>query len=175
VAPTAVSSGAQYDLAILSSTPNLRVLTPSRRKLIAGDIFTLSPKEGLFVFGRVVSTDALAGPIRSLNLMYIYDETQNTPEPPPEDVITPERLLVPPMMINRLPWSRGYFENIAHRGVTPMQLLPQHCFKDSRGRYYDEHGNELIRPVEPVGERGVQSFRTVDDAVSDALGIPRAP
>ena len=40
------------------------------------------------------------------------------------------------------------------------------------GRYFDECGNPLESPVEPVGEFSLQSFRTIDDQVSDALEIP---
>jgi hypothetical protein len=77
-------------------------------------------------------------------------------------------------MINRLPWSSGYFQNVAHVDLTARHRLPQHCFRDSRGRYFDEHGKKMEEPVEPVGDRGVHSFRTIDDAVSAALSIPPA-
>jgi hypothetical protein len=110
-----------------------------------------------------------------VNLIYIYDVERQSPDPPPDDSITTEHLLLPPILINRLPWSRGYFETVAHRALNPRQLLPRHCFKDSNGRYFDEHSNKVDEPTEPVGVWGLGSFRTVDDAVSAALGIPLAP
>jgi immunity protein 26 of polymorphic toxin system len=158
----------------VSDEPNLRLLRPSRTKLRPGDLFALSPLDDLFLFGRVISTEATVGPISGLNLIYIYNVKRTSADPPHRDTLTADRLLVPPMMINRLPWSRGYFTNVAHDDPTTVHMLPQHCFRDSRGRYWDEHGAELPGAVEPVGERGVHSFRTCDDAVSDALGIARA-
>jgi hypothetical protein len=56
-----------------------------------------------------------------------------------------------------------------------MDVLPQHCFQDSRGWYFDEQGNRLHAAVEPVGQWGLHSYRTIDDEISKALGIPPAP
>ncbi len=73
-------------------------------------------------------------------------------------------------------WSRGYFEILANVPLTADDVLVQHCFRSaSRGRYFDEHGNELPGLAEPIGDHGLYSFRTIDDQVSDALGIDRAP
>jgi hypothetical protein len=84
--------------------------------------------------------------------------------------------LVPPILINRVPWSRGYFETIDHRPLEQEDLLQQHCFLSSvRGQYFDEKGHELPGPVEPVGSYGLNSFRTADDEISDALGFERVP
>ncbi len=51
-----------------------------------------------------------------------------------------------------------------------------HCFSDEAvtGAFFDEMSNRISKPVGPVGEYGLQSFRTIDDIVSDAVGIPRA-
>lgn len=162
--------------ASLRRETNLVALRPSRKRPRDGDVFALSPRPGVFLFGRVVSTGAMAGSaLTGLNLIYIYDIQRSSPNPPQDSDLVPSRLLVPPIMTNRLPWSRGYFETVDHRDVHSSPLLTVHCFRDLRGRYFDERGNELTAPIEPVGERGVHSFRTIDDLVSDALGIPRAP
>jgi hypothetical protein len=82
-------------------------------------------------------------------------------------------LLVSPVMINRLPWSRGYFDTIGHLDLQDGEVLPQHCFRRSNGDYFDADGRQMSRPVEPVGDYGLHSFRTVDDLLSDALGFDR--
>lgn len=93
---------------------------------------------------------------------------------------SPDQLLIPPVLTNKLGWVHGYFETIAHHRLAASDRLPQHCFRSGVvldapiERYYDEYSRELDVPVEPVGEWGLQSYRTIDDAVSDALGIPRA-
>lgn len=77
-------------------------------------------------------------------------------------------------MTNTLPWSRGYFETLENRPLETGEVLREHCFRSSKGKYYDEHSNELSGPVEPCGDWGLQSYRTIDDEISDALGIPQS-
>jgi hypothetical protein len=159
----------------MSSPPvNLVVLKRSRRPQV-GDIFAMLPPDGLYLHGRVISIDADAGPsMPGNNLIYVYQVRSKEKRPVPE--LPPEELLVPPMMTNNLPWTRGYFQFLENRPLIAADRLPQHCFKDSiRERYYDEHCNALQRPVEPVGEWGLHSYQTIDDAISKALGIPLAP
>jgi Immunity protein 26 len=152
---------------------NLAVLKKSRRSPRNGDIFVMLPPDGQFLYGRVINSEAKAGwgMDRSI-LIYVYRGRSKRKEDVP--VLRPEDLLVAPMMTNRLPWSRGYFEFIKNEELQPSDVLRQHCFKDTRGFYYDDQNNELPGPVEPVGVRGLHSYRTIDDEVSRALGIPLA-
>ena len=108
-------------------------------------------------------------------LIYVYDVVRPTPASPSTLELTPSDLLLPPLLTNRLPWSRGYFETIDHSELEDSDVLPAHSFRDSRGRFLDENSRELPGPVDPVGEWGLHSYRTIDDAVADALGLPRAP
>lgn len=152
--------------------PNLRVLRPSRERLAPGDVFALSPQKDRYLFGRVVRTDAIClGP--GAILIYLYRAESPTTTPPA--VLSHEELLTPPILINRLPWSRGYFETIENRPASD-DVYPRHCFRDSRGRFFDEFRNELKEPSRgvPVGDAGLHSLRTVDDIVSKTLGIPLA-
>lgn len=141
-----------------------------------GDVFRMALLGDQFVFGRVVRTDASwtrgggGGPAQ---LLYVYDEVSARSEPP--ENLSPNRLLIPPALTNRLAWSRGYFQTVAHRPLRPDDVLPQHHFRDSRGVIYDDFGREVQSAREPVGVWGLHSYRTIDDAVSQALGIPLAP
>jgi Immunity protein 26 len=152
---------------------NLVILKKTRQLPQVGDIFAVLPPDGLFLFGRVIDTSAEVGPIKDCVLIYLYSVRSQDKSVAPE--LTREQLLFSPIMTNRLPWSRGYFERIENRPLTPLDRLPQHCFKDSRGWYFDEHSNRLPGPIEPVGIRGLHSFRTIDDEISKALGIPLSP
>ena len=109
-------------------------------------------------------------------LVYIYQVQSTTKDLPDRAQLRPSRLLVSPMMTNRLPWSRGYFETIEHVPLDEDDVLGQHCFLSAaRGTYHDEKGNELSGRIEPVGDYGLHSFQTIDDEISDALGFERAP
>lgn len=156
---------------------NLRVLRPSRKAPRAGDVFVMQLPDDRFTFGRVVSTEAMAGPsMRGAILIYVYRPRFDSKALPERSELSPDQLLVSPMMTNRLPWSKGYVETVAHWPLEPDDALPQHCFLSAaRGRYFDEKGNELPGAIEPVGDYGLHSYRTIDDAVSEALGFDRVP
>ena len=152
---------------------NLAVLRKSRRAPEAGDVFAMQLPDRQFLFGRVISVDANPLGVGGALLIYVYSARSPDKTRIPE--LSRDQLLIPPMMTNKQPWTRGYFELVEHRPLTSKDRLPQHSFKDSRGRYFDEAGNRLLGPVEPVGQWALQSFRTLDDEISNALGIPLAP
>lgn len=156
---------------------NLRQLRPSRKKLKPGDIFAMLLPDELYLFGRVILVDLPRGiaPMPGANLIYIYDHRASGTVPQ-IDALTPDRLLIPPQFVNRLGWSRGYFETTANAPLSRSDLLSQHCFWSStRKAYRDETGQPLQRRTEPCGSWGLGNYRVIDDLVSDALGFPRIP
>ena len=155
---------------------NLRVLRPSRKPPQVGDLFRMRLPDGTYLFGRVVDTNANAGGFPNAVLLYVYSHRSATPEPPGPALLRPHSLLIPPVMTNRLPWSKGYFETIVNLPLEPGEKLPQHCFESfGMQRYFDERGRELKGRVEPCGQFGLHSYRTIDDAISETLGLPLAP
>lgn len=157
---------------------NLRVLTDTLQDPQPGDIFALAPQGEVFLFGRVISTRAQwtrsAGPGTAI-LIYLYAEWSTRKEIPDPAALGPDLLLVPPILTNTLPWRHGIFETLGNVPLAPGDVLETHCFRSTSGQYYDGMGQELDGPVEPVGTLGLHSFRSIDDVVSDEIGIPRAP
>ena len=137
---------------------------------MAGDIFVLRPAGRDYYFGRVVRVGTKLVALPDNVLIYLYDAHGPAKDAIPE--LRRERLLVAPLVTNRLPFSKGYLEVVGSRPLAPGDVLPVHCFRASSGKYYDEHKRPLREKVEPCGELGLHSFRTIDDAVSKALGIP---
>jgi hypothetical protein len=155
-------------------TTNMCVLKPSRVKLKQGNIFTLSICSKYY-FGRIISREALAGwSMPRAILIYIFCGESQEMTTPDRSVMRLDNLLIPPVMTNTLPWSRGYFQTLRVEPLGDKDILPRHCFRSSNGKYYDEFANEIDGPVEPCGDWGLHSFKSIDDSVSDALGIPLA-
>ncbi|WP_426004559.1 Imm26 family immunity protein [Paenarthrobacter sp. NyZ202] len=96
---------------------NMRVLNPSRIKNRAGSVFTLQMPDGLFSFGRLVSTDVNAGMGPGAQLIYVFSYRSQSKELPLRTELRSKKLLLPPLMTNRLPWTRGYFETIAATNI----------------------------------------------------------
>jgi len=151
---------------------NLAILSPSRRTPKAGDIFVARPPDGRYLFGRVVTSEAIIGPIKRCVLVYIHAARAQEKRPVP--ILRASELLVPPLLTNLLPWSRGFFEFVENRPIVLGERLRKHSFVDSSGRYFDEFGHRLPGPTGPVGNWGLHSYQTIDDAISDALGLPRS-
>jgi hypothetical protein len=148
----------------------------TRAKPQRGDIFAIEVRDKGYVFGRVI-LNALPreqAPMPGVHLIYVY-RCLTREKIPPREQLRPEWLLLPPLFTNSLGWSKGYFERIDSDTIGPKDVLPRHCFKRWDGKYLDEHGHIMNKAVEPCGEWALMSYRMIDDLVSEALGIPRAP
>jgi hypothetical protein len=158
--------------------PNIRVIKPSRKKPIPGDYFVVQFPNDDYYFGRVISDQARWTIAKDANfafLVYFYGGASRTRELPQSGTSRPGNLLVPPLMINRLPWSRGYFATVGNVPLQDSDILPVHCFHDlTRNVYRDENGEILAGPVKPTGIYGLNSYGSVDDALSRILGFPLA-
>jgi hypothetical protein len=153
---------------------NLKVLKRSRKELNPGDIFAFQIKEGEYMFGRVIRTDAMIHSMEDCILIYIYNDVSKDKNNIPK--LDKNNLLIPPIMTNKRPWTMGYFETIDHKPLIEVDVLQPHCFRDPTfGKYYDEYNNELPSKIKPCGMQALHSYRTIDDEISDALGIPLAP
>jgi hypothetical protein len=108
-------------------------------------------------------------------LIYVYADRSQTKQPALKG-LHPDQLLLPPVFINRMPWTKGYFDTVEHEDLRNVTLLSQHCFWDAaRARYVDLRHNVLPGEIHPCGAWALSSCRWLDDRVSDALGIPRFP
>jgi hypothetical protein len=107
------------------------------------------------------------------HLVYFYVGQSESKQP--QRVLSPTDLLIPPLVVNQKPWTLGYFGRIFRAPLLPGDVLAAHCFRDFRGRYFSDAGEELKAATGPCGEWGLQSYLTVDDALSVALGFPPIP
>ncbi len=154
---------------------NLELINKSRKRLKPGDIFALKPIGHDYYFGRVVSTTAHCGfgPPKAI-LIYIYNAHSKEKDKIPK--LDKNNLLIPPCMINRLGWSRGYFENVEFKEFDPREILELHCFWDPIKKIYvNEKEEQINKAYESVGLFALGNYRTVDRRVSKALGIPLPP
>ena len=154
---------------------NIKVLRRSNKKPQSGDIFAMQLPDDTYLFGRVVGAELEPAPMPLSYLIYVYADRSQTKQPA-LNMLLPDRLLLPPVFINRMPWTKGYFETVWHEDLSNVALLPQHCFWDAaRARYVDEQHKPLPSEIQPCGDWGLSSYRWLDDQISDALGIPRVP
>lgn len=156
---------------------NMQFIRRSNKKPVPGDVFAMLYPDGQYLFGRVIRVDLPEGkaPMTGANLLYIYNVRSDSKDVD-LSLLRPESLLIPPVFINRMLWSKGFAETIAAPGLQPEDELAQHCFYSySFKRYFDLERNELPSRIEPCGVYALDSYRTLDYSISEALGIPPIP
>ena len=152
--------------------PNMLVQKRSRKAPVPGDVFVMHIPVVGYLWGRVISTEARTpGPHgEELILIYVYSVITESFRQIPK--LDKNSLLLPPAIINRLGWSRGYFLTVASIPLSGDDVFQVHCFESlSFGNFFDEFGRPLERQSKPCGIVGVGNHRTVDDDISRALGI----
>jgi hypothetical protein len=154
---------------------NMKVLRKNRKKVNLGDIFSFQLLKDKFHWGRVVSLTANVGGFDDCVLIYLYKTETEDGQTVPLSLSTDD-LLLAPIATNELPWKKGYFQKVDNRKLANIDLLEKHCFYDVLfKKYFDDAGNQLDKKVEPCGFYGLDSYATIDDKVSEALGLALAP
>ena len=107
------------------------------------------------------------------HLIYFFSEDARGEFRP--EKCDPNRLLIPPLVVNQKPWTLGYFERVARLPLRQGDVLPAHCFYSAwREKYFDEMSREIPPQNGPCGEFGLHSYLTVDRCLSVALGLEPA-
>jgi Immunity protein 26 len=120
-------------------------LVSKRQRAKVGDIFRLSPCNGVFLWGRLIKRAKFFGVDADFNLVYIYDATG--PVRPSSELLSPQNLIIGPSVVNNLGWARGYWEIVSSEPVKPTDVLDHHFFI----RY---HGTGSTRDYDIVDEQG---------------------
>lgn len=144
-----------------------------------GDIFDVRIRDYRCP-GRVVCTMATAfSDASNAVLIYIFSPGSKDSAHTSRREIKTDRLLVPPMVTNKKPWTLHYFRTLANLDFMEDEILDRHRFEFSyhgqHRAYFDEFANEVPDPAEIMGPWGLESYLTIDDTLSAALGVPLAP
>lgn len=151
---------------------NLRFQRKNRHKPQPGDIFVMQLKSERYLFGRIINNDFEADPLG--DLVYIYAHQSDTPDVD-SSLLTKETLLLPPLLMNRLGFTRGYQTFVRNEPLVPGDTFDPGCFYDpTRGRYQGTDNRILAEPVRPIAVQTVRNYRAMDDGISEALGIEKA-
>jgi len=150
-------------------------MTPSRKYLKEGDVFLIQPVRDVFYCGKVIclhveSRDSF---VNGMNLIYIYDRHSDGRTVPADLDAAP--LLIAPAVINRLPWSRGYFETIGNVPVTERERSLSFGFRDWRGAFVDLKGEPLAQEPLYWSSYGLSSYAVIGAEVQKALNARRKP
>ena len=148
----------------------LIAMQKSLKKPCVGDVFVLQPVYGIFYFGKVIQSDLYSDDsfIRGMFLVYIYDYSSTKKE-----IVTDfenSKFLIAPMIINKQPWLKGYFETIGNTPVTDQEKNVDYGFWDVMKKHYvDIKGNVLDNPPKYNSIYGLGSYGILTKEVFKAL------
>ena len=145
-------------------------LVRKRQRAKVGDIFRLSPSDGIFLWGRLIQKARFFGLDAEFNLVYIYDVID--PVRPSRELLSPQNLIIGPSVVNNLGWARGYWEIVASEPVNPADMLTRHFFIRYQGtdslRDYDivdeqEHPVRSVKiQASKLAQSGIGNFNSID-------------
>lgn len=151
---------------------NIKKMNPYRKEVCEGDYFYLALKPGGYVIGRVIHHRRVEDFVLGGYLVYFYNVVaDDISEIPPHSHLD---LMIPPLFVNRLGWTKGYFGHIFNKAVLPSERYLLHSFTGcyfSPTRIVDEFGNPLKIPVEPSQQYTVSNHKMVDYDISNKLGL----
>lgn len=148
---------------------NIELQVPYRKRLKVGDVFRLRYPEERYFLGQIVSLNAAAGGFEGCILINIFAFKHSTPIDISE--LTSYELLIAPLYINRIGFSRGYMPIIGNAPV--IETSSQYCYFDVlHKKYLDSQGNEISESIGLVGDWGVSNYLVMDDLISEKLGLP---
>ncbi|MZP30341.1 hypothetical protein GTO91_11525 [Heliobacterium undosum] len=106
-------------------------MKPSRKKPKSGDVFVIQPKEGIYVYGKVIKAD-LASPsafIQGQYLVFIYHTVCEKIVQPVE--LNPQKLLFQPLIVSKLGWTMGFYQTVYSTKVTQEDHAVDYGFYDA--------------------------------------------
>lgn len=134
----------------------LQVIKRKRNYPLIGDIFEINPKENLFFNGIVVNNHINNLNGEDLLLVFIFKENLDMEECIKEGVKS-EDLLLPPKIVGKEYWTRGYFYNIAHYDKK-FNIDSYGFYSVGKGKFFDEYGKEIGYEPRILGTYGVSTI-----------------
>ena len=145
-------------------------MNQSRKYPKEGDIFLVQPLQNVYYYGKVIQTqiksrDSL---VNGMNLIFVYDKSTDNKNIP--DNLSDCDFLISPVIINKLPWSRGYFETISNLCVTERERkMPFGFWNTLRKTFVNAEGITLTFKPQYWSDYGLASYAVVGEKIQAAL------
>ena len=151
------------------SNCQLQVIKRKRIYPEIGDIFEVNPIGDIFYYGLVVNNHINNINGEDLLLILIFKKGVDLKESISRGISCDE-LLIPPQIVGKEYWTRGYFYNTEHYSG---QLKVDSCgfYSIGKGKYYDEYGNEMESEPQLLGTYGVATIRGIAGKINQELII----
>lgn len=149
----------------------LQIIKRKRNYPSVGDIFQVNPRENIFLNGLVINTH-----INNLNgddlLAILIFHNKTDLKDCVKKGIKEKDLFIPPQIVGKEYWTRGYFFNI-DRFEEMMDISNYGFYKIGYRKFVDEYGNDLNYEPELLGTFGVATINGIALQITQELIIRR--
>ncbi len=154
---------------------NLENLGGSRKVIKTGDVFVFKPKKHPYYYGVVINSDANIFTAKGLVHIHLFNLNSEKGNSVPDNLHC-SKLLIPPILTNKLGWRKGYFKTIGNIAVKDFMSAKNATFFYYNGEIFDDNSNQLLVPksIEETGSFAITSYLNIDNLISLALEIPLA-
>lgn len=147
----------------------LQVIKRKRIYPQVGDIFEVNPKNDIILHGVVINNHINNINGEDLLLILIFRENEDIKKIIYNGVKN-EHLLIPPQIVGKEYWTRGYFYNVDY--IENINKLDNYGFYIiGEGKFCDEYGNNLIYEPQLPGIYGVATISGIARKINQELII----
>ena len=134
-----------------------------------GDIFIVNPKADIYFYGVVLNNHI--NNINGDDLLVVLIFRQNVDVRKSIDNKVKEAdLLIPPQIIGKEYWTRGYFYNVGYyKGMIDVESYG--FYSVGKGKFFDEYGKELTKQPKLLGVYGVATILGIAGKINQELII----
>lgn len=155
-----------------NSDPSEYQLQVIKRKRIypeIGDIFKINPINDIYLHGVVLNNHIYSINGDDLLLILIFKQDIDIKQSIGNGV-TEDELLLPPQIVGKEYWSRGYFYNIDRYDELP-NIEDYGFYSVGKAKFFDEYGNELLNQPRLLGTFGVTTISGIAKKINQELII----
>ncbi len=153
----------------------LKIIKKSKVAPVDGDIFVLSPREGIYFYGKVINAK-----INNLEkdtfihrkiLVFIFN--RQTKELNTDNFKAEyNNLLISPEIVDASYWRKGLFYTVGNEPITEIERnLDYGFYKIGKGKYYKEDGHEITHQPKILGTYGIATLTGVASKVEKEIII----
>lgn len=147
----------------------LQVIKRKRIYPQPGDIFQLNPRDDIYFYGIVVNNHINNINGDDLLVVMIFCNEVEIQECIQKGIKAGD-LLIPPQIVGKEYWTRGYFYNVKRfDGV--LNIKNYGFYKIGKGKFVDEYGDEILHEPELLEVYGVSTVTGIARQVTQELII----
>ena len=145
----------------------LQVIKRKRVYPEIGDIFKVNPRDDIYFYGVVLNNHIHNINGDDLLLVLIFKQNVDI-KGSISNGVKEDDLLLPPQIVGKEYWTRGYFYNVEHYDKI-LNVKDYGFYSIGNGKFFDEYGKELANQPKLLGTYGVATISGIARKINQEL------